>query len=136
MIRRYEARALVLAVAGTAAASSSAHAIPVSARKYNVSCALCNDPAPRLNAFGEQFAANGFEFVPAEPPRDTGSTGDEQLRLLPRIPAALPLSDRYPPSYPPSDPRMGDAAFPDLAQLSPVSEEARRLGGPRDRNQA
>jgi hypothetical protein len=89
MIRRYEAWAFVLAVAGTAVASSAAHAIPSFARKYNVSCSLCHDPAPRLNAFGEQFAANGFEFVPAEPPRDTVNTGDELLRLLRRIDIAF-----------------------------------------------
>jgi hypothetical protein len=89
MIRRPGAGALLLAVAGIALATSSAHAIPSFARKYNVSCNLCHDPAPRLNAFGEQFAANGFEFVPAEPPRDTVGTGDDLLRLLRRIDIAF-----------------------------------------------
>lgn len=66
-----------------------AHAIPAFARKYGVSCNLCHDPAPRLNAFGEQFAANGFEFAPGEPPRDTLDTGDELLRLLRRVEIAF-----------------------------------------------
>jgi hypothetical protein len=89
MIRGPGAGALLLAVAGIALATSSAHAIPSFARKYNVSCSLCHDPAPRLTAFGEQFAANGFEFVPAEPPRDTVATGDDLLRLLRRIDIAF-----------------------------------------------
>jgi hypothetical protein len=89
MIRRQVAWALALAALGTALAHSPAHAIPSFARKYNVSCNLCHDPAPRLNAFGEQFAVNGFEFVPAEPPRDTLQTGDDLLRLLRRIDIAF-----------------------------------------------
>jgi hypothetical protein len=89
MVRRHHVFALVFGLLGTALASSSAHAIPSFARKYNASCNLCHDPAPRLNAFGEQFAANGFEFVPAEPPRDTINTGDELLRLLRRIDIAF-----------------------------------------------
>jgi hypothetical protein len=31
-----------------------AEAIPAFARKYRVSCALCHQPFPRLNAFGEE----------------------------------------------------------------------------------
>jgi hypothetical protein len=71
-----------------------ADAIPAFARKYSVSCNLCHAPAPRLNAFGEQFAANGFEFVPGEEPRDTVATGDDMLRLLQRIDVAMRL-DAY-----------------------------------------
>jgi hypothetical protein len=56
--------------------------LPSFARKYNVSCNLCHNPAPRLTAFGEQFAANGFELAPGEQPRDTIDTGDPLLRLL------------------------------------------------------
>lgn len=37
-------------------------AIPAFARKYGASCSLCHAPFPRLTAFGERFAANGFEF--------------------------------------------------------------------------
>jgi hypothetical protein len=71
-----------------------AEAIPAFARKYSVSCNLCHSPAPRLNGFGEQFAANGFEFAPGELPRDTIDTGDELLRLLRRIDLAFRL-DAY-----------------------------------------
>jgi hypothetical protein len=80
--------------AGLAVWASPVDAIPSFARKYNVSCNLCHDPAPRLTDFGEQFAANGFEFAPAEPPRDTIDTGDTLLRLLQRIDIAFRL-DAY-----------------------------------------
>lgn len=69
----------------------NAEAIPAFARKYNVSCNLCHSPAPRLNAFGEAFAGNGFEMSVAEEPRDTLDTGDRLLRLLKRIDFALRL---------------------------------------------
>ena len=74
--------------------TSAGEAIPAFARKYRASCSLCHDPVPRLNAFGEQFAGNGFEFVVNEPPRDTLQTGDNLLRLLSRIELALRL-DAY-----------------------------------------
>jgi hypothetical protein len=61
---------------------STVEAIPPFARKYGVSCGLCHSPVPRLNDFGETFAANGFEMVPREPARDTIDTGDPLLRLL------------------------------------------------------
>jgi hypothetical protein len=89
MIRTCRGRLLTLGVVSIALAGSPAHAIPAFARNYNVSCNLCHDPAPRLNAFGEQFAANGFEFMPGEPARDTIATGDDLLRLLRRIDLAF-----------------------------------------------
>src|SRR5688500_4053656 len=64
-------------------------AIPAFARKYGVSCSLCHSPFPRLNAFGESFAANGFEFSPTEQPRDTINTGDRLLRLQRNLPLAV-----------------------------------------------
>jgi hypothetical protein len=71
--------------------ASSSTRIPAFARKYRVSCATCHAPIPRLNAVGEAFAANGFEFAPGEEPRDTINTGDPLLRLQ----SALPLAMRY-----------------------------------------
>ena len=73
------------------AVASNATRIPAFARKYRVSCATCHSPIPRLNAVGEAFAANGFEFAPGEVPRDTINTGDPLLRLQ----SALPLAMRY-----------------------------------------
>lgn len=69
--------------------AQDARAIPAFARKYGVSCQLCHAPVPRLNAFGEAFAGNGFEFAVGEPPRDTVGTGDPLLRLQRDIPLAI-----------------------------------------------
>lgn len=64
-------------------------AIPAFARQYDVSCSLCHAPAPRLTAFGEQFAGNGFRFAVDEEPRDIVDTGDPTLQLMDRIPLAV-----------------------------------------------
>jgi hypothetical protein len=68
---------------------ADASAIPAFARKYRVSCSMCHQPVPRLNTFGENFAANGFEMAPGEPPRDTIGTGDPLLRLNNTLPLAV-----------------------------------------------
>lgn len=73
-------------------------AIPAFARKYGVSCQLCHAPAPKLTAFGEQFAGNGFRFAAAEPPRDTMDTGDPLLELARSLPLALRV-DAYVRAY-------------------------------------
>ena len=83
-------RAFAFAVlAAIAAAPRTARAIPAFARKYRVSCMQCHAPVPRLNAFGEAFAGNGFEFAVGEPPRDTIATGDALLRLQSDLPLAI-----------------------------------------------
>jgi hypothetical protein len=82
-------RLLVLVVCAIPAMPRTARAIPAFARKYRVSCRQCHAPAPRLNAFGEAFAANGFEFAVGEPPRDTTATGDALLRLQNDLPLAI-----------------------------------------------
>jgi hypothetical protein len=66
-----------------------AGAIPAFARKYRATCALCHAPVPRLTAFGEEFAGNGFVFVRGEAPTDTLNTGDPLLRLQRNIPLAV-----------------------------------------------
>lgn len=68
---------------------ADAEAIPAFARKYNVSCSLCHSVVPRLNAYGEEFAGNGFELVVGEEPRDIIDTGDPLLRLIRRLDFAL-----------------------------------------------
>jgi hypothetical protein len=72
-----------------AAGADDADAIPAFARKYHASCSLCHSPVPRLNAFGDQFAANGFQFAVGEAPRDTIDTGDELLVLNSSLPLAI-----------------------------------------------
>jgi hypothetical protein len=82
-------RLLALAVLTISAVPRTARAIPAFARKYRVSCMQCHSPVPRLNAFGEVFAANGFEFAVGEPPRDTVGTSDALLRLQNDLPLAV-----------------------------------------------
>jgi hypothetical protein len=83
-------RRVVLLVLGLGVVPhADASEIPAFARKYRVSCATCHAPMPRLNATGEAFAANGFEFAPGEEPRDTIATGDPLLRLQNNIPLAI-----------------------------------------------
>jgi hypothetical protein len=88
------ALAAVAALLLAATADTAEARIPAFARKYRVSCATCHAPVPRLNAFGAQFAANGFEFAPGEEPRDTIATGDPLLRLQASLPIAVRL-DAY-----------------------------------------
>ena len=79
----------VAALGMMAAGADDAEAIPAFARKYRVSCSLCHSPVPRLNGFGAQFAANGFQFSAGEEPRDTIDTGDELLVLNSSLPLAI-----------------------------------------------
>lgn len=39
-----------------------AYGIPAFARKYQTSCATCHVAFPKLNAFGESYRRNGFQF--------------------------------------------------------------------------
>ncbi len=48
------------------ALTEDARAIPVFARKYKTSCATCHEVFPRLNANGEAFRLNGFQFADDE----------------------------------------------------------------------
>lgn len=88
-----------------------AEAIPAFARKYGVSCSLCHRPAPRLTAFGEQFAANGFQLALGEEPTDEVETGDDELRLMERIPLAIRL-DAYVQALSGSDRASSDLQTP------------------------
>jgi hypothetical protein len=82
-------RTALIAAAILAFAPSVVHAIPAFARKYRMTCVQCHSPFPRLNAIGEQFAANGFQFSANEAPTDTLNTGDPLLRLQRDIPLAV-----------------------------------------------
>jgi hypothetical protein len=87
--RNWFAIAVLFLIAFPLTGTPASAEIPSFARKYGVSCNLCHNPAPRLTAFGEQFAANGFELTPGEQPRDTLDTGDPLLRLLRNIDIAF-----------------------------------------------
>lgn len=67
-------------------------AIPAFARKYQMSCTTCHSPGmPRIKAFGEEFAGNGFRMKDVEAPRYFVNTGDEKLSLLRELPIAVRL---------------------------------------------
>lgn len=65
-------------------------AIPAFARKYQISCQVCHAPAmPRLKAFGEDFASNGFRMTEYEAPRYYIPAGDDRLSLFRELPLAI-----------------------------------------------
>jgi hypothetical protein len=78
----------VLVAAAALAASSQAFAMPSFARQYEISCAACHDAFPRLNQFGESFAANNFR-LPNWREASTIDTGDDRLALLKFPPFAV-----------------------------------------------
>ena len=63
--------------------------IPAFARKYNLSCQTCHSPFPKLKAYGETFAGDGFVLADREAPRDFLETGDPDLNLLREIPLSI-----------------------------------------------
>lgn len=87
--RQLAVRIVPLSLLLFATNAAQAMKIPAFARKYNVSCVQCHAPIPKLNKFGEAFAANGFEFAKGEEPRDTVATGDPLLRLQRTLPLAV-----------------------------------------------
>ena len=65
-------------------------AIPAFARKYSISCQVCHAPAmPRLKAFGEDFAGDGFRLTDYESPRHFQPVGDDRLSLFREVPLAF-----------------------------------------------
>ncbi len=65
-------------------------AIPAFARKYQISCQVCHTPAmPRLKAFGDEFAGDGFRMTEYESPRHFINTGDDRLSLFRELPLAF-----------------------------------------------
>src|ERR1700687_4200824 len=53
---------LILASFFVLIGSEESSAIPAFARKYNTSCATCHTGFPKLNAFGDAFRRNGYQF--------------------------------------------------------------------------
>jgi hypothetical protein len=66
-------------------------AIPAFARKYSATCKTCHSPFPKLKAYGDEFAANGFVIKDKDAPRYFQDTGDDFLSLLRDLPIALRL---------------------------------------------
>ena len=66
---------------------SVSDAMPVFARKYNMSCIACHAAYPRLNQFGEYFRDNNMKLPNWR--EDTVPTGDDRLVLPSSAPFAI-----------------------------------------------
>lgn len=62
-------------------------AMPVFARKYNMSCNTCHAAFPKLNEFGQQFADDNLRMPNWK--QGTVDTGDDMLALPDSVPLAL-----------------------------------------------
>jgi hypothetical protein len=69
--------------------SSETGAIPAFARRHKISCSTCHAPFPKLKAFGDEFAGNGFVIPEDEKERDYVSAGDDKLWLNRTFPIAM-----------------------------------------------
>lgn len=65
-----------------------ANAIPAFARRYGLPCSSCHDPIPKLTAFGESFAARGFQLVEGDT-TGVSSLGDPLLVVQQVLPLAV-----------------------------------------------
>ncbi len=84
-------------------------AIPAFARKYRISCQVCHSPSvPKLKAYGDEVAGNGFRLKEYQAPGYFVNTGDDQLSLIREFPLAVRM-DGY-VTY-----NMGDNGQPDFA---------------------
>ena len=77
------------AVVFVQATAVNLQAMPAFARKYQMTCKTCHTPFPKLKAYGEEFAGNGFVIKDKDAPRYYVDTGDSFLSLLREIPVAL-----------------------------------------------
>lgn len=68
--------------------TENAWSIPAFARKYNMSCQTCHSPMPKLKAYGDEYAGNGFKLSDKEAPRYFVETGDDMLSLIRDFPIA------------------------------------------------
>jgi len=64
------------------------HAIPAFARTNKVSCNTCHSVFPRLKAYGDEFAGNGFIMKEKENKRNYVTAGDDLLWLNKDFPIA------------------------------------------------
>ncbi len=90
---------LLLTLILLALAPDSSFSIPAFARKYKTSCATCHNGFPKLNAFGEAFRRNGYQFPAGtdpefvkEEPVSLGSEGNKKAFPDAIWPGSLPGS--------------------------------------------
>lgn len=90
---------LLLAVILLCAGTETSLSVPAFARKYKTSCATCHNGFPKLNAFGEAFRRNGYQFpdhadaeVVKEEPVSLGAEGNKKAFPDAIWPGTLPGS--------------------------------------------
>jgi len=76
-----------LVVAASLWLPQAAQAIPAFARQTEMSCGTCHAAVPKLNSFGENFAANGYRLANWKEKRE--SYGDDRLNLPKSVPLAV-----------------------------------------------
>lgn len=122
-MKRTTAALLLLALGLGAAATLQA--MPAFARKYQMSCKVCHAPFPKLKAYGEEFAANGFVLKDKEAPRYYADTGDEKVSLIRNLPIALRVEAYASVNH--EDGRMLDVSTPYLIKLLSGGEILRNV---------
>jgi hypothetical protein len=90
-------------------------AIPAFARMYKMSCQTCHSPFPRLKAYGDEFAGNGFVLNDQEPARYFLDTGDDELNLIRDFPIAVRMEAHV--TYRDDKPEGSDFKTPYLLKL-------------------
>ena len=77
---------------GSIVVTETCHAIPAVGRKYRISCKVCHAPAaPKLKAYGDDYAGDGFRLEDYDSPGYYVDAGDERLSLLREFPLAVRL---------------------------------------------
>lgn len=79
--------ALFLTVSSALFLPGGAQAMPAFARQYNVSCVVCHDAYPHLNAYGESFVTSNFRMPNWR--QTMTDLGDERLALPKSVPLAI-----------------------------------------------
>lgn len=95
--------------------ASDIHAIPAFARKYNMTCKTCHAPFPKLKAYGDEFAGNGFVLQDQDAPRYFVETGDPELSLIRDLPLAMRLEGHV--TYNQNNSEQSDFSTPLLFKL-------------------
>jgi len=118
-------RILLFLTAGLLSINNS-DAIPAFARKYQISCQVCHSPAmPRLKAFGDEFAGNGFRMTEYDSPRHFIETCDDRLSLFRELPVAIRI-DGY-GTYNFADQEKTDIAAPFVMKILSGGEISDKL---------
>lgn len=107
------------------ATTISIDAIPAFARKYNMSCQTCHNPFPKLKAYGDTFAGNGFALADKDAPRYFVETGDPELSLIRDLPLAIKLEGYA--TYNSNKSEQGDFKTPYVLKLMSGGELAKDI---------